>query len=70
VNLDLQNGASYTQVSKNGIAIFDLTGTQIGVKGKVSLPGFYRSAPIQVPESGDYPITFIFTKPVLPTQFP
>jgi hypothetical protein len=70
INLTLQSGSSFTQVSKSGIAIFDLTGVQIGMLGRVTLPGFYRSAPIQVPASGDIPITFIFTKPALPTQFP
>jgi hypothetical protein len=70
VNLDLQNGSAYTQVSKNGMAFFDLTGVRIGTNGKVSLPGFYRSAPIQIPESGDIPITFIFARPILPTQLP
>jgi hypothetical protein len=70
VNLDLENGVSYTQVSQNGMAIFDLKGISIGVKGKISLPGLYRSAPIQIPNTGDIPIIFIFTKPVLPTQNP
>ena len=70
VKLDLENGVSLTQVSMNGIAIFDLSRISVGVKGKISLPGLYRSASIQVPDKGEIPIIFIFTKPILPTQIP
>lgn len=70
VNLDLENGVSLTQVSRNGTAIFDLGGISIGVRGNISLPGLYRNASIQVPDTGIIPIVFIFTKPILPTQLP
>lgn len=70
VNLILENGASYNQITQNGLAIFDLAGISVGVRGTIVLPGLYRSASIQVPDSGDVPITFIFTKPILPTQSP
>jgi hypothetical protein len=70
VNLDLENGVTLTQVSTNGIAVFDMSRISVGVRGKISLPGLYRSASIQVPASGEIPIIFIFTKPILPTQLP
>lgn len=70
VNITLENGATFTQITQNGMAIFDLTGISVGVRGTISLPGLYRSASIQIPDSGDMPITFIFTKPILPTQSP
>jgi len=70
VNLDLENGLSYTQVSKNGVAVFDLSGISIGVKGKINLPGLYRSAPVQVPNSDDVTVIFIFSNPNIPTRQP
>jgi hypothetical protein len=69
VNLDV-NGTTRIMVTQQGEVIFDLTGLTIGSRGKVSLPGLYRSAPIVIPESGDLPIVFIFIKPVLPTRLP
>lgn len=70
VNLELENGNSYTELSKNGLAIFDLQGVSIGVAGKVNLPGLYRSASVTVQPSGNTQIVFVFTKPVLPTRLP
>jgi hypothetical protein len=70
VTLDLENGVSITKISQNGMAIFDIGNISVGVKGKINLPGLYQSAFITVPVSGDIPIIFIFTKPILPTQLP
>ncbi len=70
VNLDLENGVSFTQITRDGKAEFSLGNVSVGVKGKVSLPGLYRSASIQVPPSGEIPIIFIFARPILPTQLP
>ena len=70
VNLDFDNGIKLTQYSKNGSALFDLRNIIIGTKGKISLPGLYRNASILVPESGDIPIIFIFSSPILPTKKP
>lgn len=69
VNLDIA-GETRILITQQGMVIFDLKGLEIGSRGKVSLPGLYRSAPIIVPESGDLPIVFIFIKPVLPTRLP
>lgn len=69
VNLDIAGGTRI-QVTQRGGVVFELNGLQIGSRGRVSLPGLYRSAPILVPESGDLPIIFIFIKPVLPTRLP
>jgi len=70
VNLDLENGVSMSQKSRNGTAIFEIPGISRVVKGFVTLPGLYRSAPIQVSNTGEISVTFIFTKPILPTQLP
>ena len=69
VNLDIA-GSIRILVTQQGMVVFDLKDLEIGSRGKVSLPGLYRSAPIVVPESGDLPIVFIFIKPVLPTRLP
>jgi hypothetical protein len=69
VNLDIA-GSTRIMVTQQGLVIFDLTGMEIGTRGRVSLPGLYRSAPILVPDSGDLPVIFIFVKPILPTNQP
>ncbi|MEI7846440.1 MAG: hypothetical protein WCK35_11615 [Chloroflexota bacterium] len=70
VNLDLENGVSYSQISKNGLAIFNLSNIAVGVKGKISLPGLYRNASFLVQAAGDTPIIFVFSSPILPTRLP
>jgi hypothetical protein len=70
VNLDLENGVSLTRLSANGVAVFELSKISVGVRGKISLPGLYRSASVLVPDSGDISVIFVFTKPVLPTRLP
>ena len=70
VNLELENGVSFTQITSDGKAEFSLTGISVGVKGRVTLPGLYRNASILVPSAGEIPIIFIFARPILPTQLP
>jgi len=69
VNLNIA-GETRILVTQHGVVTFDLTGLEVGSRGKLSLPGLYRSASIVVPESGTLPIVFIFVKPVLPTRLP
>jgi hypothetical protein len=58
------------QRTKDGIAIFDMTGYPPGLGITVSLPGLYRSENLNLPEQGEVVVTFMFEQPVLPTSLP
>jgi len=70
VNLDLENGVSISQFSKNGLVTFNLDNLPVGLKGRINLPGLYRSASVLVEQSGDKQIVFIFSRPIIPTANP
>jgi hypothetical protein len=70
VQVTVGNNQQITQRTKNGVAIFDMSGYTPGVGIDVSLPGLYRSQSFNLPVQGDVDVTFKFDQPVLPTALP
>ena len=59
-----------TTRTRNGVAIFDMTGYRPGLEITVSLPGLYRSEQFVLPQTGEVLISFKFDQPALPTSLP
>ena len=59
-----------TTRTRNGVAVFDMTGYRPGLEITVSLPGLYRSEQFLLPQTGEVLISFKFDQPALPTSLP
>lgn len=70
VLLETSTNEQITQRTQNGVAIFDMFGYTPGIGINVSLPGLYRNERFELPQDGEFTVTFIFELPALPTTIP
>ena len=70
VLLETSTNQQLTQRTRNGIAIFDMSGFPPGISVNASLPGLYRSQRFDLPATGEVTVTFKFEQPPLPTNIP
>jgi hypothetical protein len=70
VLLTTSSNQELKQRTKDGVAVFDMTGYPPGLGITVSLPGLYRSENLTLPVQGEVVVTFVFEQPVLPTSLP
>jgi len=70
VLLETSTNEQITQRTQNGVAIFDMSGYTPGIGINVSLPGLYRNERFELPQDGEFTVTFIFELPALPTTIP
>lgn len=70
VSLTTSGGDQLDKRTTNGFATFDMNGYRPGLAIIVSLPGFYRSEGLMLPQQGEVTITFKFDQPTLPTKIP
>lgn len=70
VLLQSVDGTEVTGNIVDGQVTLPLADFSIGSEVTVSLPEYFRSETIVVPQQGVVPVTFIFTQPTLPTAIP
>ena len=70
VQLIFPDGKIMSANTKQGQALFDLSGTVTGTRLTASLPNLYRNYRFYLPQSGTVPILFTFAQPTLPGNLP
>ena len=70
VEMTLTTGETISKNTRDGSAIFDLSGVPIGIGATFKLPTIYKNTTIVVPQSGTIPIKFVMSQPVNTTPTP
>jgi hypothetical protein len=68
--ISFSDSTSLTQIVRQGISTFDLTGQTINSTAEVHLPLVFRSNLLIIPETGELTLEFRLVPPVLPSSLP